>query len=134
MGRFIITRTEAQVQFVLHSQSGRVLAVSKTYATLDACKKSICSLVQYAPLCPVVFRGEGRHANPKFEIIAAADGFFYEMKAPNGKSVLSAGPFATRKACLRAVSMLRTGVQNAQVLLEQAGRLYPLTVGGLTPT
>lgn len=129
MGRFVITRTEAGVSFVLYSERGRVLAVSKAYATLDTCKKAICSLVQYLPACPVTFRGEGQHANPKCEI---TDGYAFEIKAPNGKSVLTQGPFATRKACLRAVSMLRAGVQDAEVLLSQAGQARPLKVGKLT--
>ncbi len=131
MGRFILTRTEAGVQFTLRSERERVLAVSKDYATLDACKKAVCSLVQCASDAPVVFHGEGSRPNPKIEVTETVGGFFYEVKAPNGKSVLTAGPFATRKACLRAISMLRAGVQNAAVSLEFAGIEHPLTVGKL---
>ena len=132
MSRFIMTRTEVGVQFTLRSDKERVLAVSKPYATLDACKKAVCSLVQYAPACPVWLASEGHCANPKFEITETAEGFCYDMKAPNGKSVIAAGPFVTKKACLRAVSMLRARVQNATVQMEQPDGMRPLTVGKLT--
>ena len=127
MNRFILTRTEAGVQFTLRSHTDRVLAVSKPYATLDACKKAIRALMQHAPTSPVVEAGIS-HSNPKFELAVGDEGCFYELKAPNGKTVLSAGPFATKKACLRALSMLRTGVQDATVWLEQYRTLLPLTI------
>lgn len=41
MGQFIITRTPKGDRFQLKSDSGRTLAVSRHYATLDACKKGI---------------------------------------------------------------------------------------------
>ena len=129
MGRFLVSRAENGVVFTLYSETGRVLAASKPYANLDACKKAIRSLVRYAPVCPVVLRDEGRHANPKFALCEMARGFRCEMLAPNGKAVLSVGPFATKKACLRTVSMLRTGVENATVELEQGGSRIPLKLG-----
>lgn len=131
MGRFLVARAEVGVVFTLYSETGRVLVSSKPYATLDACKKAICSLVRYAVDCPVVPKGEGRHPNPKFVLSEAELGVCCEMLAPNGKSVVVLGPFATKKACLRAVSMLRTGVRSATVELEQGGCRIPLRLGNL---
>lgn len=132
MGRFIVSRNALGVRFLLESDKGRTLAVSKEYATLDAAKKGICSLVYYAPIAPLVDVGAGEHApNPKFEIFKENDTFAYALKSANGKSVITAAGFATRKACLRAVSMLRTGVLGAEVVFSNPAGLTPLTVGGM---
>lgn len=132
MGRFILSRDASGVRFLLESDTGRTLAVSKQYATLDAAKKGICSLVYYAPIIPLIDTTVGESApNPKFELLQEKDGFAYAMKSANGKVVIAAGGFATRKACLRAVSMLRTGVQGAEVLLAKSAGLSPLTVGAM---
>ncbi|MBR7182345.1 MAG: hypothetical protein IKD28_06165, partial [Clostridia bacterium] len=132
MGRFIVSRTATGVRFLLLSDKGRTLFSSKEYATLDACKKGICSLCYYAPIIPVIDLTLGACApNPKFELDADGDGFSYAMKSANGKVVAAQGGFATKKACLRAISMLRTGVIGAEVLLVNPAGYIPLTVGGM---
>ena len=133
MGCFIISRTPSGDRFLLQSDAGRTLVTSRDYATLDACKKGICSLVYYAPMIPIVDASAGECGpNPKFEVTADEGGaLYYCMKSANGKSVVQDGPFATKKACLRAISMLRAGVQNAQVFFARPGGFDRLTVGGL---
>ncbi|MBE6703345.1 MAG: hypothetical protein E7585_08065 [Ruminococcaceae bacterium] len=132
MGQFIITRTEKGTQFTLRSDKAQKIAVSKSYAHLDACKKSICSLVYYAPIVPVVDATAGqRGANPKLEIWGGKDGYCYTMKAPNGKGVIEGGPFDSKKACLRAIAMLRTAVRGATVVMAQPGQVKPLRLGKL---
>ncbi len=129
MGRFIISRSAAGDRFILQSGNGQVLAVSKTYATLDACKKGIASLVVHAPIMPVrdLSAGEGG-PNPKCEIVAAGKGFSYRVKAANGKVVITSVPYATKKACLRAVAMLRSGVADYEILFERQAGLVPLAM------
>ena len=132
MGCFIISRTPSGDRFLLQSEAGRTLITSKDYATLDACKKGICSLVYYAPIAPVVDTSAGEYGpNPKIEITAGADGLYYDLRSANGKSVVQDGPFATKKACLRAVAMLRTGVQGAEVFFARPAGFERLTVGNL---
>ena len=133
MSSFIISRGALGVRFILKADNGRTLALSKYYATLDACKKGICSLTFYAPIAPVVDATVGEYgANPKFEITNGdKGGYCYALKSANGKSVLSCAPMETRKACLRAVAMLRTGVLDAEVVLDTPRQLMPLTVKGL---
>lgn len=132
MGRFIVSRNASGVRFLLESDKGRTLAVSKEYATLDAAKKGICSLVYYAPIVPLVDATVGERApNPKIEIFKENDSFAFAVKSANGKSVITAAGFATRKACLRAVSMLRTGVMGADVVFSNPAGLIPLTVGAM---
>lgn len=133
MGCFIISRTPSGDRFLLQSEAGRTLVSSRDYATLDACKKGICSLVYYAPIAPVVDSAAGEYGpNPKFEITADEGGaLYYNMKSANGKSVVTDGPFATKKACLRAIAMLRTGVMNADVFFARPGGFDRLTVGGM---
>ena len=132
MGCFIISRTPSGDRFLLQSEAGRTLITSKDYATLDACKKGICSLVYYAPIAPVVDTSAGEYGpNPKIEITAGEDGLYYNVRSANGKSVVQDGPFATKKACLRAVAMLRTGVQGAEVFFARPAGFERLTVGNL---
>ena len=119
-------------RFVLLSDKGRALATSALYATVDACKKGICSLALYAPTAPLTDVTEGaRGGNPKIEITERDGAFFYAVKSRNGKSVLCSAPHKTRKACLRAVSMLREGVKGARVCLATPQGELPLTVGNL---
>ena len=132
MGCFIISRTPSGDRFMLQSEAGRTLAVSRDYATLDACKKGICSLVYYAPVAPVVDSSAGEYGpNPKIEITAGEGGLYYNVKSVNGKSVITDGPFVTKKACLRAIAMLRTGVQGAEVFFARPAGFERLTVGNL---
>ena len=132
MGKFIIKRTALGDQFILRSDSGRTLAVSRHYATLDACKKGIASLVIHAPLMPVVDTTQGEYGpNPKFEIVSAKGGVAYLVKSPNGKTVITSPDYATKKACLRAISMLRTGVLDCEILLYSRARYTPIVMKAL---
>ena len=132
MSRFILSRDVRGVRFLLKADNGRTLATSKYYATLDACKKGICSLTLYAPIAPVVDATVGEYgANPKFELTKEVGGYCYTLKSANGKSVLTCAPMETRKACLRAIAMLRTGVMDAEVVLDTPRQMMPLSVKGL---
>ena len=127
MGRFIVSRTATGECFLLQSDVGRVLCVSREYATLDACKKGIASLVRFAPKAPIVDSTAGEcGANPKFEITRTVGGFVFELKSANGKSVIVSGTYATKKACLRAIAMLRGGVANAEVFFSRPAGLQLL--------
>lgn len=129
MGRFIVSRSAVGVRFLLQSDKGRTLAVSRDYATLDACKKGICSLVTYLPLSPVVDTAAGeRGPNPKCEIAGKGEGYIYFVKSPNGKTLLTCQPMQTKKAVLRALAMLKEGVLGAEVLLWQRAGYTPLTL------
>lgn len=132
MGRFIVTREAAGYRFTLLSDKGRTLATSPLYTTIDACKKGICSLALYAPAAPLWVATAGEKGeNPKIEITGTEGAFCYAVKARNGKSVLRSAPHKTRKACLRAVSMLRKGVKGAMVFLSTEQGERALTVGKL---
>ncbi len=129
MGKFIISRSAAGDRFCLQSDIGHTLAVSRHYATLDACKKGIASLIVNAPVIPVLDATVGEYGpNPKFEIIAADKGFAFLMKSANGKSVLHSPAYATKKACLRAIAMLRRGVADYELLFHTKEGLTPLTM------
>lgn len=129
MGRFIVSRFAVGVRFLLQSDKGRTLALSRDYATLDACKKGICSLVTYLPLSPVVDASAGeRGPNPKCEIAEQGGGYVYFVKSPNGKTLLTCRPMKTRKAVLRALSMLKESVLDAEVLFWQRAGYVPLTL------
>lgn len=129
MSKFLISRTADGVCFSLLADNGRRLAASRTYATLDACKKGIASLIVNAPTVPLFDSSAGEYgANPKFEIVADGEGFGFLLKSANGKSVITSSRYATKKACLRAVAMLRSGVVGAVVLLRQNGTDVPVVM------
>jgi uncharacterized protein YegP (UPF0339 family) len=129
MGTFYIKKNARGVRFLLRSETGRALTESADYATLDACKKGIASLIVNAPLAPVrdLTMGE-RGANPKFEITGREGAFVFCLKSPNGKCVVTSAPFATRKACLRAISMLRLGVADYEIVMERREEKIPLVI------
>ena len=132
MGRFVVTHTAAGDRFLLQGQGGRTLAVSRYYANLDACKKGMRSLCRFAPVAPVVDVGAGEYAdNPKFALFGG-ETWRFELLAANGKSVIASPAYATKKACLRAISMLRTGVKNAEAVLSEPAGFKPLTVAPVT--
>ena len=129
MGKFIITRTAAGDSFCLQSDRGHTLAVSRRYATLDACKKGIASLIVNAPVMPVRDATAGeRGPNPKFEIVSGERGFLFLVKSPNGKTVITSQSYATKKACLRAIAMLRRGVLEYEILFHTREGYTPLTM------
>lgn len=129
MGRFIISRTAAGDSFTLQSGGSYTLAISRPYATLDACKKGIASLIANAPTVPVVDLTAGeRGPNPKFEISGKEGGFFFALKSANGKAVFTSNPYATKKACLRAISMMREAVREHEVVLIQKNDRAPIAV------
>jgi uncharacterized protein YegP (UPF0339 family) len=129
MGKFIISRSLAGDRFVLQSDHGQTLAMSRHYATLDACKKGIASLIVNAPVMPVRDATVGEYGpNPKFEIVAGENGFAFLVKSANGKSVINSPDYATKKACLRAIAMLRRGVCNYEILFHSKEGFTPLTM------
>ncbi|MBE6604625.1 MAG: DUF1508 domain-containing protein [Ruminococcaceae bacterium] len=129
MGKFIVSRTQSGVSFDLLDDKGRRLATSRTYATLDACKKGIASLIVNAPVVPLLDSSAGEYGpNPKFEVVASDEGYGFMLKSANGKSVITSPTYATKKACLRAASMLRKGVVDAKVLFLQKQGPVSLTM------
>ena len=130
MSRCIVSRTAAGVTFLVQSAGGRTVAVSKPYANLDACKKGIVSLFSVLKTAPTKEVGEGG-PNPKCEIGEDGHGFSFTVKSRNGKAVLTSVPYATKKACLRALSILRQCGEECEVLFDRQAGLLPLTVGGL---
>ena len=127
MGRFVITRSAAGDSFCLYAENGRALARSHDYATLDACKKGIASLIVNAPVISVVDATAGeRGPNPKFEIVKVGEGVGFVLKSANGKSVVASPTYATKKACLRAISMLRTGVCDYEIYFMRRATAEPL--------
>ncbi len=128
MGRFVVTRTAAGDRFLLQGEGGRTLAVSRYYANLDACKKGMRSLCRFAPVAPVVDVGAGEYAdNPKFALYGG-EGWRFELMAANGKSVIVSPEYATKKACLRAISMLKGGVGKVEAVLSEPAGFRPLTL------
>ena len=129
MGRFIVTRTATDVRFLLESAGGMALAISRGYKNLDACKKGIASLVADLPTAPLVDTTAGEKGpNPKIEMVGDGKGYFFLVMARNGKSVLTSPVYATRKAAKRAISMLRTAVLDAAVVMVRAVDEIPLKV------
>lgn len=126
MGLFVVSRSAEGDRFLLRSAAGQTLTVSKPYATLDACKKGMRSLVAAASAAPVTERAAA--PNPKFLLIREGERWRYMLRSPNGKTLVASGDFATRKAVLRAVAMLRAGVADPVAVFAAPTGEVPLSV------
>ena len=130
MGCFVISQTAAGVRFLLRSDAGQTLAVSKNYASLDTCKKGIRSLILTLPQAPVVDLCAGESGpNPKCEIDGKEGAYVYRFKSPNGKTVIESRPVQTEKAALRAISMLKEAVAEPKMMFWQKEGYVPLKLG-----
>ena len=127
MGCFVISQTAAGVRFLLRSDAGQTLAVSKNYASLDTCKKGIRSLITILPGAPVVNLCAGeRGPNPKCEIDGKEGAYIYRYKSSNGKVVIESRPVQTEKAALRAIAMLKEAVEDPKMMFWQKEGYVPL--------
>lgn len=130
MGCFVISQTAAGVRFLLRSDAGQTLAISKNYASLDTCKKGIRSLITILPGAPVVNLTAGeRGPNPKCEIDGEEGAYVYRYKSSNGKVVIESRPVQTEKAALRAIAMLKEAVQDPKMMFWQKEGYVPLKLG-----
>lgn len=130
MGCFVISQTATGVRFLLRSDAGQTLAVSKNYASLDTCKKGIRSLITILPGAPVVNLTAGeRGPNPKCEIDGEEGAYVYRYKSSNGKVVIESHPVQTEKAALRAIAMLKEAVQEPKMMFWQKEGYVPLKLG-----
>ena len=130
MGCFVISQTATGVRFLLRSDAGQTLAISKNYASLDTCKKGIRSLITILPGAPVVNLTAGeRGPNPKCEIDGEEGAYVYRYKSSNGKVVIESRPVQTEKAALRAIAMLKEAVQEPKMMFWQKEGYVPLKLG-----
>lgn len=130
MGCFVISQTATGVRFLLRSDAGQTLAISKNYASLDTCKKGIRSLITILPGAPVVNLTAGeRGPNPKCEIDGEEGAYVYRYKSSNGKVVIESRPVQTEKAALRAIAMLKEAVAEPKMMFWQKEGYVPLKLG-----
>ena len=130
MGCFVISQTATGVRFLLRSDAGQTLAISKNYASLDTCKKGIRSLITILPGAPVVNLTAGeRGPNPKCEIDGEEGAYVYRYKSSNGKVVIESRPVQTEKAALRTIAMLKEAVQEPKMMFWQKEGYVPLKLG-----
>ena len=130
MGCFVISQTATGVRFLLRSDAGQTLAISKNYASLDTCKKGIRSLITILPGAPVVNLTAGeRGPNPKCEIDGEEGAYVYRYKSSNGKVVIESRPVQTEKAALRAIAMLKEAVAEPKRMFSQKEGYVPLKLG-----
>lgn len=130
MGCFVISQAATGVRFLLRSDAGQTLAISKNYASLDTCKKGIRSLITILPGAPVVNLTAGeRGPNPKCEIDGEEGAYVYRYKSSNGKVVIESRPVQTEKAALRAIAMLKEAVQEPKMMFWQKEGYVPLKLG-----
>ncbi len=130
MGCFVISQTATGVRFLLRSDAGQTLAISKNHASLDTCKKGIRTLITILPGAPVVNLTAGeRGPNPKCEIDGEEGAYVYRYKSSNGKVVIESRPVQTEKAALRAIAMLKEAVAEPKMMFWQKEGYVPLKLG-----
>ena len=129
MGRCIVSRGSEGVSFLLESDHGEKIVVSKAYASLDTCKKGIAALIGEGRTAPLVWRGK-KAPNPKIEVFKDEAGYRFVLRSVNGKDVLSSRPYATEKALRRAVAMLRRALDSCEVIFCREAEEKVLRIAG----
>ena len=113
MWKFVIRENEQEeIDYILKTDSGRVILHSRNYASDNACRKGIASVTRNSRTknfedCTVKKSGKFiKH--PKYEIYGESEGEFkFRLKASNGQVVGTSSGYSTKEACLADIEELR---------------------------
>ena len=119
MGIFTIYTCETGFRFDLKDAQGNILAISQEYRGLLSCRKGVDSVVRNTPRARIEDQtdgGPGGLLHPKFVVERSETGdYSFHLKAKNGQSVISSGPFSGKDACLAGIAAIRTVVPGAKI-------------------
>ncbi|MCF2652010.1 YegP family protein [Anaeromassilibacillus senegalensis] len=123
MGKFVIRKTETGLVFHLKARNGQTVAVSQIYASMEACRKGIESVIRHAAQAAVEDQTVRRfepEKHPKFEIYKDRAGQFrFRLVASNGQNIVAGAGYSTKENCRKGIESLRRQcAQNPKIILE----------------
>lgn len=111
MGKFEIRKTGTGFVFHLKARNGKTVAVSQVYASADACRKGIRSVIRHAGKAAVedqTLRSPEEEKHPKFELYKDKGGAFrFRLTASNGQNIAASEGYTTKENCLKGIDSLR---------------------------
>ena len=125
MGKFVIKKNSLGYTFNLVAANGEVIATcGEVLNTLQACKKSIESVVANAPIAATedqTVDGYQEEKCPKFEIYLDKQGEFrFRLKARNGEPILASEGYTAKSACKNGIESVRKNSEGATVVEPEA--------------
>ncbi|MBQ2661704.1 MAG: YegP family protein [Clostridia bacterium] len=122
MGKFVIRETKTGIKFDLKATNGEVIATSEVYASEQACKNGIASVMKNAPVAAVedqTVEGYAQEKHPKFEIYADKAGEFrFRLKATNGQVIATSEGYKALASCKNGVESVKKNAVDAPTVKE----------------
>ena len=122
MGKFVIKETKTGIKFDLKATNGEIIATSEVYASEDACRAGIASVVKNAPDAALenqTVEGYAVEKHPKFEVYADKAGEFrFRLKATNGQIIAISEGYKALPGCLNGVESVRKNAADAPTVKE----------------
>ena len=123
MGKFVIRATKTGTKFDLKANNGEVIATSEVYASDNACKKGIASVMKNAPVANVenqTVEDFAHEKHPKFEIYNDKSGEFrFRLKATNGQIIATSEGYKSLSSCLSGVESVKKNTVDAKIVDER---------------
>ena len=123
MGKFVIRATKTGTKFDLKANNGEVIATSEVYASDNACKKGIASVMKNAPVANVenqTVEDFAHEKHPKFEIYNDKSGEFrFRLKATNGQIIATSEGYKSLSSCLNGVESVKKNAVDAKIVDER---------------
>ncbi|MBQ4382332.1 MAG: YegP family protein [Oscillospiraceae bacterium] len=123
MGKIVIRATKTGTKFDLKANNGEVIATSEVYASDNACKKGIASVMKNAPVANVenqTVEDFAHEKHPKFEIYNDKSGEFrFRLKATNGQIIATSEGYKSLSSCLSGVESVKKNTVDAKIVDER---------------
>lgn len=122
MGKFLIYKTASGLVFHLKARNGKTVAVSQVYASMEACRKGIGSVIRHAASAAIedrTVRGFEPEKHPKFELYKDKCGEFrFRLVARNGQNIAASEGYSTKENCLKGIESLRKQCAEVPQIME----------------
>lgn len=119
-GKFEIKVTaKGEYRFSLKAGNGQIIAVSESYATLDACEKGIESVRKnsQASVEDQTVANFEKISHPKYEVYTDKAGEIrFRLKATNGQIIVTGEGYRAKASCLKGIASIKNNAPEAKVV------------------
>lgn len=120
MGKIVVRKVAAGVQFFLHAVNGGVIAASDAYLTEKECMEDIAVLQRKARQAGVedqTMVNVQPQPVPRYEISKDSAGLFYfRFVGADGKTIMQSGGYKAKASCKNGIESVRKNAPDAQVV------------------